>query len=289
MKTVQTTCNRYILQKAVISGNHVEFYKYSMPVLCEFEKRENLLKVSDNEQGTGDKRADNLARSRQSVRRIIWCNITPHTKFLTLTCEKTCTDLKSFQRKLQTFFQAMTRKGYKLRYLYVLERQLKRGMKEGNAGSWHAHIVVFNDEKIPLDVLKICWKHGRAEIKILNGLRCGDDEKINDVGAYVCKYITKEASLELGMQCYRCSNGLKRPLEVNLKADGSPELGYFVDKEDCYNELVADLFSKSKFCYQDSKIVSVRGQTDSFQIIEYSQAILEPKKQIDDFTVISDE
>lgn len=285
---MQTTCNRYILQKAVISGNHIEFYKYSMPVLCEFEKKENLLKVSDNTERI-EKRMDNLARARQSVRRLIWCNITPHTKFLTLTCEKTCTDLKLFQRKLQSFFQAMTRKGYKLRYLYVLERQLERGAKEGNAGSWHAHIIVFNDEKIPLDILNSCWKHGYTDIKILNGLRCGDDEKINDVGAYVCKYITKDAAFSLGSNCYRCSKGLKRPLEVNLKADGSPDLGYFVDKEDCYNELVAELFSKSKFCYQDTKIVPVRGQTDSFQIIEYSQAILKPKKQIDDFTVILDE
>lgn len=286
MNVVQTSCNRYILQKAVISGNHVELYKYSMPVLCEFEKKQNLLKVKNNEHEEGKKRADNLARSRQSVRRIIWCNVTPHTKFLTLTCSDTCLELKAFQRKLQTFFQAMTRKNYKLSYLYVLERQLERGKKEGNAGSWHAHIVVFNDEKIPLDVLNSCWKYGYTDIKILNGLRCRDDEKIKDVGAYVCKYITKDTVLELGSHCFRCSKGLKRPLEVNLKADGSPELGYFVDNEDCYNELVAELFSKSKFCYQDSKIVSVRGQTDSFQIIEYSQAILELKKQIDDFTVI---
>lgn len=286
MNIVQTSCNRYILKKVVISGNHIEFYRYSMPLLCEFEKKQNLLKVKNNEHEEGKKRADNLARSRQSVRRIIWCNVTPHTKFLTLTCGDTCLELKVFQRKLQTFFQAMTRKGYKLSYLYVLERQLERGAKEGNAGSWHAHIVVFNDEKIPLDVLNSCWKHGYTDIKILNGLRCRDDEKIKDIGAYVCKYITKDTVLELGSHCFRCSKGLKRPLEVNLKADGSPELGYFVDKEDCYNELVAVLFSKSKFCYQDSKIVPVRGQTDSFQIIEYSQAILAPKKQIDDFTVI---
>lgn len=286
MKIVQTTCNRYILQKVVISGNHVEFYKYSMPVLCEFEKKQNLLKVKNNEHEEGKKRADNLARSRQSVRRIIWCNVTPHTKFLTLTCSDTCLELKAFQRKLQTFFQAMTRKNYKLSYLYVLERQLERGKKEGNAGSWHAHIVVFNDEKIPLDVLNSCWKQGYTDIKILNGLRCRDDEKIKDVGAYVCKYITKDTVLELGSHCFRCSKGLKRPLEVNLKADGSPELGYFVDNEDCYNELVAELFSKSKFCYQDTKIVPLRGQADSFQFIEYSQAILKPKKIIGDFELI---
>ena len=271
MIIVQTSCNRYILQKAVISGIHVELYKYSMPILCEFEKQTNP-KVT-KEQETGEKREDNLSRARQTVRRLIWCNITPHTKFLTLTCKDTCTDVKLFQRKMQTFFQAMTRKGFKLRYLYVLERQQKRGAKEGNEGTWHAHVVVFNDEKIPLDVLKSCWKHGRTEIKMLNGLRVKDNEKINDVGAYVCKYITKEAALEFGMQCFRCSNGLHRPYEVNLKADGLPGVGYFVDKEDPYNALVDELFKKSKFCYQDSKIIPLKYDTDSYQIIEYSQAV----------------
>lgn len=271
VKTVQNSCNRYILQKAVISGNHVELYKYSMPILCEFEKQTNP-KVT-KAQEAGEKREDNLSRARQTVRRLIWCNLTPHTKFLTLTCKDTCTDVKAFQRKMQTFFQAMTRKGYKLRYLYVLERQKKRGVKEGNSGTWHAHVVVFNDEKIPLEVLKSCWKHGRTEIKMLNGLRVKDDEKINDVGAYVCKYITKEAALEFGMQCFRCSNGLHRPYEVNLKADGLPGVGYFVDKEDAYNVLVAELFEKSKFCYQDSKIIPLKYDTDNYQIIEYSQAI----------------
>ena len=283
---VQKTCERYILQKAVISGDHVEFYKYSIPVRCEFEKQVSLF---SSQEGTGEKRNDNLARARQAVRRLIWCNLTPHTKFLTLTCSDICLDVTLFVKRLHSFFKAMKRNGYELRYLYVLERQLERGIREGNAGTWHAHIVVFNDEKIPLDVLKKCWKHGRSEIKILNGLRVKDDEKILDVGAYVCKYITKDTALELGSRSFRCSKGLKRPIEIDLKADGAPDLGYFVDKEDLYNETVADLFSKSEFKYQDTKIVRLNYEKDAFQIIEYTQAVLPPKKVVDGYTVILDE
>ena len=275
---MQKTCERYILQKAVISGDHVEFYKYSIPIRCEFEKQVSLF---PSQEGAGEKRSDNLARARQTARRLIWCNLTPHTKFLTLTCSDICVDRKKFMRRMQTFFQAMKRNGYELQYLYVLERQLERGIREGNAGTWHAHIVVFNDEKIPLDVLKKCWKHGRSEIKILNGLRVKDDEKILDVGAYVCKYITKDTALELGSRSFRCSKGLKRPIEIDLKADGAPDLGYFVDKEDLYNETVADLFSKSEFKYQDTKIVRLNYEKDAFQIIEYTQAILPQKKVVD--------
>lgn len=267
---MQYTCNRYILKKAVISGNHVELYKYSMPIKCDFSKKINPKLTESREVGL--KREDNLARARQNVRRLVWCNITAHTKFLTLTCKETCVDLKAFQRKMQTFFQAMTRKGFKLRYLYVLERQLSRGIKEGNLGTWHAHVVVFNDEKIPLDVLKSCWKHGRSEIKILNGLRLKDDEKINDVGAYVCKYITKESALEFGSNVYRCSKGLHRPYIVDLKADGSPGIGYFVS-DDVNNKIVDELFKNAKCNYQDSKIVPLPFGDNNYQIIEYSQAI----------------
>lgn len=282
---VQKSLERYVLQKVVISGNHVEFYKYSIPVRCEFEKGISLYPCKE---GTGEKREDNLSRARQNVRRVIWCNLTPHTKFLTLTCTDTCLDLKVFMRHMQTFFQAMKRNGYELRYLYVLERQLERGEKEGNAGSWHAHIIVFNDEKIPLDVLKKCWKYGRSEIKILHGLRVKDNEKIRDIGAYVCKYITKDSVLELGARSYRCSKGLKRPLEIDLKADGAPEFGFFVDKEDLFNETVVDLFSKAEFNYQDTKIVRLNYEQDSYQIIEYTQGIIKTKDN-GEYVVLCDE
>lgn len=138
-------CNLYITDKIVLSGAKIEKTSYSVPIMCDFEREHTPQRNAANAEN--GKRDDNLARARQTVRRIIWQNMTPHTKFLTLTCADICLDKKVFCRRLTTFFQSMNRQGYKLKYLYVLERQLERGKKEGNAGTIHAHIVVFNDEK----------------------------------------------------------------------------------------------------------------------------------------------
>lgn len=199
--------------KVVICGDTAEFYEYQFPIPFNRPRDTDIKKGNRN----GDvKRLDNLFRARQSVRRIIWCNVTPYSKFLTLTTEDTILDVKKFKRMLQTFFQQMKRYGYPLKYLYVLERQLERGLKEGNVGSLHAHIVVFNNEKIPLDILNKAWHYGRSELKVINGLRFDNNEPVRDIGAYICKYITKESEMEFGSRCYNCSVGLKRPKEVRI-------------------------------------------------------------------------
>lgn len=292
----QKYCNTYVTDKVVISGERLEKYSYSVPIMCDYE-REHTPK-RDSENAENGKRDDSLSRARQTVRRIIWQNMTPHTKFLTLTCEDICLDKKVFMRRLTTFFQAMSRQGYDLRYLYVLERQLERGRKEGNAGTIHAHIVVFNDEKIPLKVLKKAWKHGRTEIHILNELRYKKTqdgykrgEKVNDVGAYVSKYITKEAELEWGARCFNCSVGLDRPIEFSLKAYGAPDIGYLHDPEDPYFIMEQEFTKMTQFTFRGSKMVSYdMGGTEIHQIIDYAQGKFKNTQcavQHSDFTEIT--
>lgn len=292
----QKYCNTYVTDKVVISGNKLEKYSYSVPIMCDYEREHTPKRDSANAEN--GKRVDSLSRARQTVRRIIWQNKTPHTKFLTLTCSDICLDKKVFMRRLTTFFQAMSRQGYDLRYLYVLERQLERGRKEGNAGTIHAHIVVFNDEKIPLKVLKKAWKHGRTEIHILNELRYKKTqngykrgEKVNDVGAYVSKYITKEAELEWGARCFNCSVGLDRPIEFSLKAYGAPDIGYLHDPEDPYFIMEQEFTKMTKFTWRGSKIVSYdMSGTQIHQIIDYEQGTFRNTQQAiqhSDFTEIT--
>lgn len=272
--------NSYITDKFVISGDKIEKMSYSVPILCDFEREHTPKRNTENSED--GKREDSLARARQTVRRIIWANITPHSKFLTLTCADICLDKNVFMRRLQTFFQAMQRQGYDLRYLYVLERQVKRGVKEGNAGTIHAHVVVFNDEKIPLKAIKKAWKHGRTEIHILNSLRYSKSqdgykrgERVRDIGAYVCKYITKESELEWGSRCFNCSVGLNRPIEFPLKKYGNFDVGYFADKEDIWYEIADGFLGCARITYQNSKIISYEIQGEAIhQIIDYTQATM---------------
>lgn len=275
---------RYIVKKCVISGERYEFYQYSMPVRCEYQRGHKIVKNYLTSKG---KREDNLSRARQNVRRIIWSNLSNYTKFLTLTCAETCLEVDGFKNKMHVFFKSMKRQGYELKYIYVLERQLERGKKEGNAGSLHAHIVVFNDEKIPLKVLKKAWPYGRTELKILNGLRWDANykgykkgEPVRDIGAYVCKYITKEAAGEFGGHVYAASQGLKnkieRPWQLKVVGDGDLSDGFYpvvIGSEGQDYDVIRNC---CKIHYMDSKIVPLT-YTDGdkgFQIIDYAQGEL---------------
>lgn len=203
--------------RLVVSGNKIEFYEYEKPIYIDYDRKHTITKKKTEE---SCKREDNLFRARQSVRRIIWANLEPHSKFLTLTYANTQLDIEVFERHFTTFLQNMKRHGYKLRYLCVIERQKKRGKKEGNIGTVHPHVVVFNDEYIPFELITKCWGKGNIDIHMIDGLREENGEKVKDVGAYVCKYLTKDAELEWGSRSFRCSKGLKRPQEFKVYAYG---------------------------------------------------------------------
>lgn len=187
--------------KVVTSGDIVELYFYQIPIQCGSERKREIVKNEENELG---KRKDNIYRSRQNVRRIIWNNQTEFTKFVTLTYAETVLDVKKVRRDITTFVQSMRRSGYPMKYLYVLENQRERGLKENNEGCLHVHMVIFIDKFIKIEDLRRCWKHGFVGIEKI-------DNVIN-LGAYVCKYITKDNIADFGSHCYSCSIGLDRPV-----------------------------------------------------------------------------
>ena len=266
--------DRYITDRVVISGNKIERLSYSCPIKCDYD-RGYIIKKDREKNSAEGKRQDNLSRARQNVRRIIWANLTPHTKFLTLTSAETLLDVKEFRRKQTTFFQSMKRSGYDLEYLYVLERQKERGLKEGNEGTIHSHIVIFNDEYIPFEIINKCWKWGSTDIHVLNELKYDNGERVKDLGAYVCKYLTKEAELEWGSRSYNCSKNLKRPIDYPLKSYGSSDVGYFQDPEDPVIKITEAFERNANFYYYDSRLVQYMMNYDVVnQIIDYKQGII---------------
>lgn len=203
--------------RVVMSGDTVEVYQYKYPVKVGYERKFDVIR-SENTNSSDGKRYDNLLRARQNVRRLIWCNQGPYTKFLTLTYAEACLDRKKVIRDVTTFVQAMRRLGYDMKYLYVLEHQKERGEKEGNVGSLHIHMVVFVDRFIPVDDIRRCWKHGIFDIKKI--------EFVRNLAAYVCKYITKETIADFGCHCFACSKGLKRPVEECFYSEGYSDHTY---------------------------------------------------------------
>ncbi|MEE1321081.1 MAG: hypothetical protein UHM85_06050 [Acutalibacteraceae bacterium] len=197
--------------KAFVAGTRVEHYKYLSPIRCGYSRGYRI----ERRQVLQDKRSANLLRAQRTVRQIIWANIGNYTKFLTLTYRDTVLDFETFKYNFAAFKKSMSRKGYKLQYLYVLERQKERGEKEGNEGCLHCHLVVFNDEYIPYQTIREAWHYGNIDIHVLKGVRYQDNhkshEKINDLAAYVSKYITKDTVALPGNRCFSCSVGLNRP------------------------------------------------------------------------------
>lgn len=261
---------RYVISKCVISGHKLEFQEYSVPVLSE--PRSYCIERIKSDDSV--KRTDNLYRARKAVRQRVWSNVTPHSKFLTLTTADTVLDVKIFCRRLTTFFQSMKRAGYDLRYLYVLERQKERGIKEGNEGSVHAHIIIFNDEFIPFDIINKHWK-GTTDIHMLNGLRWENGEKVRDAGAYICKYVTKEANIEWGSHCFRCSKGLNKPIEFPAYAYGCDDI-MVPDDEGMYNQQFYNLMQLANITYQNAIVVRYNaGDGIINQIIDYKQGTID--------------
>lgn len=265
--------------KFLFCGDYVVYKDYSLPFLIGVPKSDKFgVKNFDNSSST-PKRYDSLKRSRDTVAAYVYCNLTPHTKFMTLTTKDTVLDVKPFMRMITTFLQAMKRKGYDLDYLYVLERQKERGEKEGNSGSLHAHFIVFNDEKIDMSILKKCWHYGRVELKILDGLRVKDGKKseelIRNPASYVCKYITKESVAEWNEKVFRCSKGLKKPVEINGK-------GYLTDisytrSEEC-ESLRNFVYEDYLPIYQTSK--TARYTTDSGSKTNFIEVTVAKRKEL---------
>lgn len=211
-----------VSRKIVFLGRKCELKDYTRMFKCG--PRGYDIEIDKSKQGTvSERRADSLSRTRNNIYNILSCNVGRYPKFLTLTCKDSILDYDVFLYEMKQFFKKMKRKGFDLKYLWVAEHQTERGIKEGNIGSYHAHIIIFNDEYIDYNIINSCW-NGATNIRIFNSCRYSDNintnEKIKDVSAYVVKYITKEMIVEFGSNLYHCSRGLNRPIEIKEVLNG---------------------------------------------------------------------
>lgn len=190
-------------KKVFLSGEIVEIYEYSLPIDYGYKGQSPGAKGM-REDWTG-KDEKNLRKARTNLRRIIWSNIGKRTKFLTLTYAENVTDYKVFKKDWNRFCVNMRAFGYKLKFLYVLEYQER--------GAIHAHVVLFNEEYIPVEVIRRAWKKGFVKINRI--------KDVKNLGAYVCKYLTKNTLAEYNSRSYFVSQGLKRSEEKRYAPEQS--------------------------------------------------------------------
>jgi hypothetical protein len=160
---------------------------------------------SEIEKGTGffkDENYNERQRCRKiNVRQLVTCNFSEHSKFVTLTFKKNEIDVKQANYQFQNFIKRLKywNSQQSFKYLAVIEFQSR--------GAVHYHMIADLDF-VPAKMLQTLW--GQGFIKI------NDISHVDNVGAYVVKYMNKNTDDERlqGLKAYNCSLGLERPVEL---------------------------------------------------------------------------
>jgi len=155
----------------------------------------------------GIKRDDSLARARVSLYRLITANTGKHGRFKTIfatyTFKQHTKDLNTANSRLKYYFSKLrkhTRNNPK--YVAVPEKQ--------ESGSWHYHIIYFNQPKISIKLNDKLWDQGTKAVKLEY------PRGINNIALYLAGYLTKQmlSDRPLNKKLYYSSRGLIRPIDV---------------------------------------------------------------------------
>lgn len=202
----------------VISGDIVEQYSYEKNQFVGFEakNKNGKNKGSLNSEENRDK---SLSRARKIVMRTINSN-SDLNKFLTLTFEENVTDLDYANSEFKKWIKRVNYHCFKtkksvMKYVAVIEFQKR--------GAVHYHILC-NLPYIDVNEFQKIWGHGFIKLNKIKGdkRRFGSSE-CDNVGAYVCKYMTKDNDDKrlVGRKSYLMSRNLNKPeviyVDINEK------------------------------------------------------------------------
>ena len=230
-------------RKIIISGNIVEVYEYDKPILegyTDAKKNSKGRQAVANDENKELNRVKVLSRARRDLRRLINSNVDIYgvpAKFVTLTFKDDIEDLKKANSEFTKFIKRLKRySGIDIKYAAVPEVQQERFDKYG-VKVWHYHVIFFNLPYIRSNDLSDIWKNGFVKINRI--------DRVNNVGAYICKYMTKDNKDLVGQKCYFTSRGLKKPVEIKEESRAeslasslpAPALTYSNTFENEYNTI----------------------------------------------------
>lgn len=233
-------------RKLVISGSIVESYNYKNPILYNYLINKNPLGRGSNKCTTDKEknREDVLNRARRDIRRIINSNINMYanltSKFVTFTFAENIQDLKIANIEWKKFIKRLKYYLNKdIKYLTVVEFQER--------GAVHYHSIFFNIPYISSNVLGRIWGNGYIKVNKI--------DNVDNVGAYICKYLTKQTSDRLkGKKSYFCSKGLYKPIEIvdekkidELEAHLLDKVTYEKVFENEYNTIIYKQYNIKKY------------------------------------------
>lgn len=199
--------------KVIACGDVIEFYEYENSILEGFSNSKSKGKGRSCEADIQEKVKNRelvLKRARRDLRRLINSNIHMYgvrSKFVTLTFKEHITDISQANYEWKKF--RMRLEDYMSKYLrYVIVPEFTK------IGRIHYHVVFFDLPYISNKKLQDIWGNGFVKINSI--------DKVDNVGAYVCKYMCKSDDdfandKLLGKKCYFSSRKLYKPIEIKDK------------------------------------------------------------------------
>jgi len=183
------------LNKVIVSKNLVEVFNYEKPVILNRTKNYRT-HLNDSPERKTEREAEKAKRREEykkravitginNIKRLVDCNFSvERSKFITLTFnDKNNFDIKNLSethQEFKKFIQRLKRYYLKLKYVAVPEFQDKNGR-----GAVHYHMIC-NIPYTPKEKIADIWQYGFISIK--------DIKMVNSVGAYLAKYMSKNAS-----------------------------------------------------------------------------------------------
>jgi len=218
--------------KVIYSGDVIEVFEYSKRVLKGVINNKSGRRGNGNisDEDKAKNREISLNRARKEFRRIVNANVGQYgdirPKFFTCTFAENVKDLEmanmiwgKFIKRLN--YRVYGRKCSELKYGVVPQFQER--------GAVHYHVIFFNLPYIDCLELARIWGHGTIKINAI--------DNIDNVGAYVCRYMSRDFDDERlkGQKTYFFSRGVKKPKEVYLDYDDLKDVKKSLpDKARCY-------------------------------------------------------
>lgn len=204
--------------KMIIAGSIVEVYLYENKIYTgkdrtTFVRSFGKKECEESERKMRDEKnlKDSLRRTQNTLRRTVNSNVGKwgeKEKFLTLTFAEHLTDQSETNKLFTSFVKKLSYSIFKtrsaLKYVCVVERMAN--------GRIHYHVLFFNLPYVPAEKLAEIWGHGFVKINAI--------DNVDNVGAYVVKYMSKTAvenseksAKEKDKKLYFVSRGLHKPKE----------------------------------------------------------------------------
>lgn len=179
--------------------------------ICEVLRYERLnTKGGGAREGDGEYSDANYKQSqrrrRNTIRQLICTNFDAGSKFLTLTFGNgmgfDITDVQACNGYFRKFVLRLKRRYPGFKYVAVIEFQDKNGR-----GAVHYHMIC-NLPYIKKEELAEIWAGGFIKVNAI--------DKVDNVGAYVIKYMTVDMDDKrlAGQNAYLHSRGLEKPVEL---------------------------------------------------------------------------